>query len=37
MGLRESGLFEVTILKVSQVIQETQQDAETGLMVECFL
>lgn len=37
MGLRESGLFEVTILKVRQVIQETQQDAETGLMVECFL
>lgn len=37
MGLRESGLFEVTILKVRQYLQETQQDAETGLMVECFL
>jgi hypothetical protein len=37
MGLRESGLFEVTISKAKQIIAETQQDAETGLMVECFL
>lgn len=37
MGLREFGLFEVTILKVRQGLQETQQDAETGLIVECFL
>lgn len=37
VGLRESGLLEVTILKAKQDIQETQQDAESGLMEECFL
>ena len=37
MGLREQGLFGVTISKAKQMIQETQQNAESGLMVECFL
>jgi hypothetical protein len=37
VGLRESGLLEVTILKAKQDIQETQQDAESGVMAECFL
>ena len=37
MGLREQGLFGVTISKAKQMTQETQQDAETGLVVECFL
>jgi hypothetical protein len=37
MGLREQGLLEITISKAKQSIAETQQDAETGLMVECFL
>jgi hypothetical protein len=36
-SLRESGHYPKTFSKAIQYIQETQQDAETGLMVECFL
>ena len=37
MGLRESGQLQNAINTTVQYIQESQQDAETGLMVECFL
>ena len=37
VGLRESGQLQNAINTAVQTIQETQQDAETGLMVECFL
>jgi len=37
LGLRESGHYWPTYYKVQQQIGETQQDAETGLNVECFL
>ena len=37
MGLRESGQLQNAINTAVQTIQETQQDAESGLMVECFL
>jgi len=37
LGLRESGHYWPTYKKVQQEIGETQQDAESGLMVECFL
>ena len=37
VGLRDSGQLQNAINTAVQTIQETQQDAETGLMVECFL
>ncbi len=37
MGLRDSGQLQNAINLAVQTIQETQQDAETGTSVECFL
>ena len=36
-GLRSSGQFDKVYFLAVQMIQETQQNAESGLMVECFL
>lgn len=36
-GLRSSGQYDKVYSQAIQMIQESQQDAETGTSVECFL
>lgn len=37
LGLRDSGCYDRVVLEVRQLIQETQQDAESGMCITCFI